>query len=80
MIQISAKVLDAQSGKFTNDEGAEVTFSNAVIQTEDGVHSVNAAPDVDLKKLIGGKEVILLAKLGGSIKRPAKVLIVGIGK
>jgi len=80
MIQIVAKVLDAQAGKFTNDEGQEIVFSNAVIQTDEGVHSVNGAPDVDLKSLVGEKEHKLLAKLVGSVKKPARILIIGVGK
>lgn len=78
MFKVTAKVLDAQSGKFQNEEGEQIVFSNAVIQTDEGVHSVTAAPDLDLKPHIGDKEVVLIAKLAGSIKKPAKVMITGV--
>jgi len=80
MFKVSAKVLDAQSGKFTSDEGAEVVFSNAVIQTDDGVHSVNVSADVDLKPYVGKDEVELICKFVGSVKKHTKVLVTGLGK
>jgi len=78
MLKFQAKILDAQSGKFNNDEGQEVIFSNAVIQDDEGVHSVTVAPDVDLKPHVGKNEVTLVARLAGSIKKPAKVMVTGV--
>ena len=78
MFEIEAKILDAQKGEFKNDEGDIVKYSGAVIQTDSGVHSVQVADGVDLDEFKGDDlEHTLIAKLSGSIKKPAKVLITG---
>jgi len=76
MFELACKVLDYTGGQFTNDEGQLVKYSSAVIQTDDGVRSINS--DLDLKEHVGGDEITLICKLEGSVKKPAKVRAVGL--
>lgn len=76
MFKLEAKVLDYTGGQFTNDEGKEVKYSSCVIQTTEGVHNVNS--DIDLKKYAGKEEVMLICKLEGSVKKPAKIRVLSV--